>query len=351
MEKQYKPLGYRIRTALLVAFGLCAFSQTGAAQDQKVTLSSRSITIEKAFGEIQQQTGLVIAVNHATFNTDRRVTLSNSGGTAREVLTSLLAGTGQTFELSNNYVILRPAPTQKQPAQKEPAASERKQAAQPAAESAPEPMAAPAPAAAETGEAPAAAHREVWQTMPAVDGAPQPEGFRKQRLPLISIKTNLIDDAMTSINLGFEIRLADQWTLHLPVSYNPWKFSGNRQWRHLSFAPEGRFWLGEAFNGHFFGITGLYSYFNAGNIDMPLGIFPGLKDYRYEGNLYGAGFSYGYQWILGKRWGMEATIGMGYLYADYKQYDCAACGEEIGKGTKHYFGPTKLGLSLILFIK
>ncbi len=351
MEKQRKP-GNRISMTLLTALGVWALGLAAAAQEQKVTLSSREITIEQAFEQIERQTGLVVAINHTVFNTDRRVTLPSASGTAKEIMTNLLAGTGQTFEHSGNYVILRPESQPGSQTTQYIYVAARSQPTQPGGSGTPESLAAPSPVRADNaGTLPAPAPRAGWQWIPAITGGPQPRGFTKQRLPLLAIKTNLLDDATTSINLGFEMRLSDRWTIHLPVSYNPWKFSENRQWRHLSFAPEGRYWLGESFNGHFFGFHGLYSYFNAGNIDLPLGIWPDLKEYRYEGNLYGAGVAYGYQWIWGKRWGLEATLGMGYFYADYKQYDCANCGQQTGKGYKHYFGPTKTGVSLIFFIK
>ncbi len=364
MKKQLKPTGYRIKLTLLVVFGLCALQSVAAPQDSKVTLPSREITIEEAFGEIHRQTGLVIAVNHSAFDTNRKVALPSASGTTNEILTNLLAGTGQAFEVKGNYVMLRPAP--QQPAVKQPATPVTAVVSLAPVRPAPsvaeaatvllgdsQSMSAPSPAASEEAvpESPAAAPRAGWERIPAVAGAPQPDGFVKQRLPLIAVKTNLLDDATTSINLGLEVRLSDQWTLHLPVSYNPWSFSDNKQWRHLTFVPEARYWSAESFNGHFLGIHGIYSYFNAGNVDMPLGIWPELKDYRYEGSLYGAGVSYGYQWILGKHWGLEATLGMGYFYADYKQYDCATCGQEVDRDYKHYFGPTKAGISMLFFIK
>ena len=42
--------------------------------------------------------------------------------------------------------------------------------------------------------------------------------------------------------------------------------------------------------------------------------FPDVKKYRYQGNTYGAGLSYGYQWILTPRWSIEGSIGVGYKY-------------------------------------
>ena len=55
-------------------------------------------------------------------------------------------------------------------------------------------------------------------------------------------------------------------------------------------------------------------HFNAGQVPLPFGIFPDVKKYRYQGNTYGAGLSYGYQWILTPRWSIEGSIGVGYKY-------------------------------------
>ena len=73
-----------------------------------------------------------------------------------------------------------------------------------------------------------------------------------------------------------------------------------------------------------------------------------MKDHRFEGWLAGAGISYGYRWNFNYRWAMEATLGVGYAYKDYDRFACGRCGEKIGSDTKHYFGPTKVGLNLIV---
>lgn len=93
-----------------------------------------------------------------------------------------------------------------------------------------------------------------------------------------------------------------------------------------------------------------YAEFNAKGIKLPFGLYPGLKDHRYQGNLYGAGISYGYHWILKKRWSMEATIGVGYARVSYDRYNCRDCGSKLNSGHKNYFGPTKLGISLIYIL-
>lgn len=168
----------------------------------------------------------------------------------------------------------------------------------------------------------------------------------KTYLPKFALKTNALYWATSTPNLGIEVGLAPKLTLDVSGNYNPWKFSDNRQLKHWLVQPELRYWLCERFNGSFFGLHGHYGEVNVSNLD----IF-GMGHYRYDGKVYGAGISYGYQWILGRRWSMEAEIGVGYARLDYDKYECGSCGEKLGHNTKNYFGPTKAAVSIIYFIK
>ncbi len=172
----------------------------------------------------------------------------------------------------------------------------------------------------------------------------------KTKLPAIGIKTNLLYDATTTLNLGAEFRLGRKLTLDVPVSYNPWTFDNNKKWKHLLVQPELRWWTCEAFNGHFFGLHAHYAYYNVGGLDNPP-FSKYMNEHRFQGWLAGAGLSYGYHWILGKRWSLEATLGIGYAYMKYDKYPCKKCGEKLGSETKHYVGPTRAGISLIYMIK
>lgn len=130
----------------------------------------------------------------------------------------------------------------------------------------------------------------------------------------IAVKSNLLGWATATPTLGAEIGLDDRWTLNTHIYYNPFTFRDNRKWKHIRVQPEVRYWLCQKFNGHFFGLHVLYTHFNAGQVPLPFGIFPDVKKYRYQGNTYGAGLSYGYQWILTPRWSIEGSIGVGYKY-------------------------------------
>lgn len=168
----------------------------------------------------------------------------------------------------------------------------------------------------------------------------------------VGIKTNLLYDATTTMNLGVEIGLANRWTLDVSGNYNPWTLSkeDNRKIKHYLIQPEVRYWLCEKFNGHFFGLHTGFAQYNISAVKIPF-----VKDsekYRYEGWATGVGLSYGYSMILGGRWNMEFTAGAGLVYTRYDQFDCVNCGKEIDKNiSKTFFAPTELGINLIYMIK
>ncbi len=167
----------------------------------------------------------------------------------------------------------------------------------------------------------------------------------------VAVKTNLVYWGTTTPNLSIETALGIKTTLDLQGTYNPFTFHDNKKLRHWSVQPEVRFWLCEKFVGGFFGLHAHHGVFNVGGIKLPLEIYPGLEHHRYQGHATGAGFSYGHQWYLGAHWNLEAQFGFGYTYADFDRYECHKCGEHLGRGHKHYFGPTKMGVSLVYLFK
>jgi hypothetical protein len=170
-----------------------------------------------------------------------------------------------------------------------------------------------------------------------------------------ALKTNTLYWATGTINLGTEVALGQKTTLDLVITGNPWVFGDvelNRKIWHWMAQPEIRFWQSERFTDGFIGVHATTGSFDAGGIALPLGIFPGLKDYRYEGWTAGVGVSYGWQWYLSPHWNLEATFGFGYQLFNYNVFDCVQCGEMMAENVvKHYFGPTKIGLSFIYLFK
>lgn len=168
----------------------------------------------------------------------------------------------------------------------------------------------------------------------------------------IALKTNLLYWSSTTPNLGMEFGLGKHSTFNIAGGYNPWTLDkdSNKKLNHWMVMPEYRYWLCERFNGHFFGVNTGYVYYNVSGIRIPFRS-KSTKDHRYQGWATGAGISYGYSWLLGKRWNIEANIGIGYVYTKFDQYDCATCGAFKASRHKHYFGPTNAGISLIYIIK
>lgn len=168
-----------------------------------------------------------------------------------------------------------------------------------------------------------------------------------------AVKTNLLYDiAAYTANLGVEIGLAPRWTLDVSANYNGWTLSDNRRWKHWVVQPEARYWLCDRFAGHFFGLHAHGGQFNIGGLKNGISFlgsdFSKLENRRYQGWLAGAGIAYGYSWILGKHWNLEAEIGLGYIYTRYDTYPCADCGRKIAEdGSHHYVGPTKAAINLV----
>ncbi len=166
-------------------------------------------------------------------------------------------------------------------------------------------------------------------------------------LPTWGVKTNLLYDATTTMNLGVEFRTGPKNSLEIPINWNPWSFNGGvTKIKHILVQPEFRWWPNGTFNGNFFGIHAHGAYYNVGG--LPHGPFTQyMKDHRFEGWLAGAGLSWGYRWNFNRFWGLEVTLGIGYAYLDYGKYPCGKCGVLIENETKHYFGPTRAGITLI----
>lgn len=166
----------------------------------------------------------------------------------------------------------------------------------------------------------------------------------------IAVKSDLLYDATTTMNLGLEVALARKWTLDIPVNYNPWKFDDTRL-KHWGIQPELRYWFCESFNRTFIGLHAHYADFNVGGWpDWPF-VSENMQNMRYQGRLYGGGISIGHSWILRKRWSIEASLGLGYARIVYEKYPCATCGTKLKDTGKNYLGPTKASVSLIYVIK
>lgn len=157
----------------------------------------------------------------------------------------------------------------------------------------------------------------------------------------ITVKNNLLFDAVLVANLGVEISPWTHWSLDIPVWYSPYDISPTRHIRLLAVQPEIRWWPKKAMAGHF---VGLHTHVAGFNI--------ALNDYaRYQDPnhaLWGLGLSYGYAMQLGKsgHWGLEFTLGAGFAQYQYDAYRNENNGQKFKSGSDCYWGITRAGVTL-----
>ena len=161
-----------------------------------------------------------------------------------------------------------------------------------------------------------------------------------------AVQTNTLYWGTLSPNISGQMAITSNHTFELATSFNPFTF-GNRQWQHFMATAEFRHWVFEPFSAHFFGAHYLFATYNAGGFSLPFSTFDGSSNARARGNANGVGISYGYNWIIGSRWALEAMIGVGYVHFSYDTYPLGSNGASTGSGSRNYFGPTRIGLSLV----
>ena len=180
---------------------------------------------------------------------------------------------------------------------------------------------------------------------------PQPQ----LREPMLAVKTNLLYDLATALNIGVEFYPHNsRWSIHADYTCPWWS---NRK-NHLFFQAingslEGRrYFKKEGHVGHYLSVYGHANLYDIG-FNEELG---------WQGEGWGGGLGYGHVWQPWKnrRWKLEAFIRVGYFHSIYDPYHA---GET--RNDKYYydwegpienfirrnhrlrwFGPTGLGITL-----
>ena len=170
---------------------------------------------------------------------------------------------------------------------------------------------------------------------------PVAEPTEKSRVPLMNFKANALQVLALNANLGVEFRITPWLSLDILGTYSPYDyFRPDRKFRVLAVQPELRYWFGESLvRGHFIGVHAPVAGFNV-QVD---------DEFRYQDPnraSWGVGVSYGYALPLGKseKWGVEFTIGFGYLNVVYDIYEGCHNGKYLRTEGRHCFGLTRLGV-------
>lgn len=194
-------------------------------------------------------------------------------------------------------------------------------------------------------------------TLPELGPLPVTEVSRKKKT-ILALKTNLLYDALSLVNYSIEVPIGDRFSA-LWYHQFPWWTWGqaDNQYciRFLSIGGEGRWWfkpmprpqMGRSVQrdrlmGHFVGL-----YAESGKWDFEWG-----RDICHQGEHWSVGLSYGYSMPLGRRLNMEFSLSLGYASIAYRGYTPSENYEILWRdpakqGRWHYFGPTKVQVSLV----
>lgn len=217
----------------------------------------------------------------------------------------------------------------------------------------PEPEEEPAPAVTPPAE-PAQPAVPEPEPEPVATIAPTPEYDRRT---FLALKSNLLYDAVTVLNFSVEVPFNERFSL-LYEQHTPWWLSDNNRFcvEFLSFGGEFRWWFSprprpaegrrvkrDALMGHFVGVYGM-----GGKFDLQLN-----RTFCYQGEFFSAGLTYGYALPIGRRLNMEFSVSLGYARIPHRHYIPTDDWQELVRdphksGTWNYFGPTRVGVSLVV---
>lgn len=179
-----------------------------------------------------------------------------------------------------------------------------------------------------------------------------PAGEAVEKRPLFAIKTNLLLDVVTAVNVEIEVPLGRRWSVSGEVIC-PWWLLEKKQYclQVLSGNIEGRYWFGnrerrrdgtprKVMTGWFAGI-----YAGGGLYDVEWG------NEGYQGNFFMAGgISGGYTHSIGKNLRLEYALGAGYFKTNYEYYKPVNGGDKLVwqyDGNYSVTGITRAKISLV----
>ena len=155
-----------------------------------------------------------------------------------------------------------------------------------------------------------------------------------------AIKTNLLYWAALAPNLEAELGLGHRWLVGLEALCAWWSNErAHRYYQLFAAGPEVRFrFAGPGrFHGHYVGLYGSAGFYDLEN-----------RKTGYQGDFWSAGITYGYQFPVGRSFGVEFAVGAGMIGSSYKTYE-PRDGLYVYQQTKRirYTGLTKARISLL----
>lgn len=168
-----------------------------------------------------------------------------------------------------------------------------------------------------------------------------------------ALKTNLLYDENSFLNLSLEVGLNNHWALELEAICPWWNSDNNeRTTQMLNFGLHAKyFWKGwnsneTSLSGPFVGVHA-----NGGIYDIARKRVSHNITRGYQGDYFAmGGLTIGYAWYLSPAWRFECSMGLGAMHTKYTHYDVVEDGQYLmihNKGNYTWYGPTKVDLSFV----
>ena len=162
----------------------------------------------------------------------------------------------------------------------------------------------------------------------------------------VAVRTNLLYDAMLLPTLGVEWRINEHVGIKLDGSLAWWGGSTGKVQKMWLVNPEVRWYL--LHDKRFYvGASGTYGEYNI--YKYALGSILSKDDTGYQGKLWNAGLTVGYQLPLSRHFTVDFNLGLGYTRSEYDSFTMTD-GMRVYEGqnkTKNLWGPMQAGISLV----
>lgn len=127
----------------------------------------------------------------------------------------------------------------------------------------------------------------------------------------IAVTTNLLEDAFLTPNIGIDVIVADRQSLTFDTSIAPFKATEFLHNKCMTLRAGYKYWFEQALYGHYIGVDAV-----ATSSDLRIGRYNSRDQY------IGLGIGYGYSFIIGKRFNIIPSVGVGVAYGkNYEGYD------------------------------
>lgn len=190
---------------------------------------------------------------------------------------------------------------------------------------------------------------QLWRPLPV-----QEDSYAWKTI--FAVKTNLAYDALTMLNYAIEVPLGDRFSVVWEHYFPWWVMRNNRICvEYLTLGGEARWWFApqprpatsrrverDRLVGHYLGAYGFW-----GKADLQWDRIGCYQCYP----VWSAGLTYGFVFPVSKHLNLELSTSFGYARIPYQHYIPSDDWQILWRdhddaGTTHYFGPTKLQVTL-----